>query len=122
MNTKLILVLLVAIAGFGYWGCISEPDLEGYPVVSFTTEVQPIITGNCGQDGCHGNVGTEKFALVTYDDIMVHVSAGNARKSNLYQIITNREDKIMPPLPANPLNDDQIRSIFVWIEQGAPNN
>ena len=102
--------------------CVSDPDLDNYPVVSFSTEVQPIIAGNCTQSGCHGDVNTEKFKLITYDDIKSKITAGNARKSDLYQAITNRSDEFMPPEPSNPLNDDQIRAIYVWIEQGAPNN
>jgi uncharacterized membrane protein len=102
--------------------CVSDPDLENYPVVSFKNEVQPIIAGNCNQTGCHGGVNTEEFNLVTYDDVKIHVTPGNARKSNLYKVITGRSEEFMPPSPSNPLTEEQIRTIFVWIEQGATNN
>lgn len=117
-----IAALVLAVVSVSLHGCVSEPDLENYPVVSFTNEVQPIIAGNCTQAGCHGDVDTEEFKLVSYSDIMGQVSAGNARKSELYRVITGRSFEFMPPSPSNPLSDDQIRTIFVWIEQGAPNN
>lgn len=113
-------ILLLSI--FAFQSCIRESELEGYPVVSFNTEVLPIIAGNCTQAGCHGYINTEKFPLVTYDEIRAHVNPGNGRKSSIYRSITGRSDEFMPPGPASALTDDQIRSIFVWIEQGALNN
>ena len=112
----------MAVVAISSQSCVSEPDLENYPVVSFTNEVQPIIAGNCNQSGCHGDVDTEEFKLTSYEDIMSKVSSGNARKSDLYRVITGRTFEFMPPSPSSPLNDDQIRTIFVWIEHGAPNN
>ncbi len=117
-----VIAIALAVVAISVQGCVSEPDLENYPVVSFTNEVQPIIAGNCTQAGCHGDVDTEEFKLVTYQDIMSKVSSGNARKSDLYRVITGRTFEFMPPSPSSPLTDDQIRTIFVWIEQGAPNN
>ena len=81
-----------------------------------------ILASNCNQPGCHGGIETEEFSLTTYNEVMVHVDAGNGRKSNLYRVITGREKDIMPPEPLSLLTEDQIRTIFVWIEQGAPNN
>lgn len=102
--------------------CINESNLENYPTVSFSTEVLPIIAANCTQSGCHGYVDTEEFSLMNYTEIMGHVTAGDGRKSSLYRTITGRSDDFMPPSPSAPLTEDQIRTIFVWIEQGALNN
>lgn len=102
--------------------CISDIQMEGYPEVSFSQEVQPVIAANCTQSGCHGNVDTEEFPLVTYDDIRFKVEPGNGRKSELYRAMTGRGVEFMPPGPSAPLTEDQIRSVFMWIEQGAKNN
>ena len=56
-------------------------------------------------------------------DVVDIVEPGNARSSELYEVITDLsgEDR-MPPLPDNRLADQQILKIMVWIEQGAKNN
>jgi len=100
--------------------CRREPDLTDYPEVKFSTEVLPVISANCSQSGCHSSGGGEVFPLTNYEQIIANVSPYKAYKSSLYRAITGRNYQLMPP--AGPLNDDQIRSIFVWIEQGAPNN
>ena len=102
--------------------CRRDPDLTGYRVVSFSDEVQPLIHGNCTQAGCHGDTDSETFRLITYEEIVQKVTPGKAYKSDLYRAITGRSEEFMPPSPSAPLSDDQIRTIFVWIEQGAPNN
>ncbi len=115
-----------AVCGFLYLlnnsGCITDADLSGYPAVSFRNEVQPIIGGNCGQEGCHGQVNPEQSPLVTYEDIRFKVTPGDARNSDLYRFITGREEEIMPPPPASILNNEQIGKIYLWIEQGALDN
>jgi hypothetical protein len=100
--------------------CRREPDLTGYPEVKFATEVQPIIVANCTQSGCHNNTDGEEFSLVTYQEIIGYIEPFKAYKSSLYRSITGKAERFMPP--SDPLTDDQIRTIFVWIEQGAPNN
>ena len=124
MKTRIFIAICVfaVISIFSLPACMSDPDLENYPEVSFSNEVMLIISSNCNQPGCHGGVETEEFSMTSYEEVMVHVKAGNGRKSNLYRVITGREDKIMPPEPLNLLTEEQIRTIFVWIEQGAPNN
>ena len=108
---------------FAFSSCVRDSQLENYPTVSFSSEVQPIISANCTQSGCHGPNGGEAFSLQTYEEIVAHVSPGNGRKSSIYRAITGRSlEGFMPPSPSSPLTEDQIRSIFVWIEQGAPNN
>jgi hypothetical protein len=123
LDKRFISAVGILIAGvFSFAGCITEPDLGNYPAVSFQNEVQPIIAANCSQSGCHGAVAPEEFTLQTYEEVMLHVKAGDGRKSALYEVITDRGEEFMPPSPSAPLTDDQIRTIFVWIEQGAPNN
>lgn len=115
--TWAFLVLLIAMLS----GCVHDSNLDTYPKVSFTNEVQPIIAGNCTQSGCHN--GGEVFSLKEYNNIIARVTPGNGRKSSIYRAITGRSiGNFMPPSPSSPLSEAQIRTIFVWIEQGAPNN
>jgi hypothetical protein len=116
--------LLCCIALF--WSCRHDPEIPATPEVSFSHDVQAIITGNCTQSGCHeGNTGggEDLFPLVTYNDIIEQVNKGNGRDSRIYQAITGKGGtKLMPPSPQAKLTDDQIGLIYVWIEQGAKNN
>lgn len=105
---------------FIFSGCTRDSNLESYPTVHFSTDVLPILSSNCNQDVCHGN-NSSQFSLTSYDNVLSKVNPGNGRKSKIYKAITGRS-KIMPPSPATTLNDDQIRAVFVWIEQGAINN
>jgi len=91
------------------------------PVMSFQTDVQPIIVGNCTESGCHASSGGE-FPLVSYNDVSGHLTAGDARGSELYKSITGKGAQLMPPGSRPLLTNDAIRVIYVWIEQGAKNN
>ena len=101
-------------------GCVTDPDLSEYPVVSFD-EVKLIIGGNCTQSGCHGNINPTQFRLVDYGEIRQKVTPGDARKSDLFRAITGRTE-IMPPSPSDPLTQNQIAKIYLWIQQGAQDN
>ena len=117
-----VTVFSILISNLLMIGCMTEPDLSNYPAVSFNNEVKLIISSNCNQPGCHGPIDREEISLETYEEIVAQVEPGNGRKSKLYRMITGREKDIMPASPLSLLSDEQIRTIFVWIEQGAPNN
>ncbi len=117
-NKIFILLVLSSLAILP--GCLHDTQLDTYPTVSFASEVQPIIASNCTRSGCHNGA---VFSLQYYQEVLSQVTPGNARKSSIYRSITGRSlQGIMPPSPASTLSEDQIRSIFVWIEQGAANN
>src|SRR5947208_15897905 len=103
--------------------CRHSPQLENAPVISFKNDVQPILSGNCMQSGCHGNGsgGEEtRFPLATYDDVIGRVSPGDANGSDIYLAVTGkRGHRIMPPSPQAPLTDNEIVTIYLWIEEGA---
>jgi uncharacterized membrane protein len=105
--------------------CRHETDVSAYADISFVSDIQPIIASNCTQSGCHSAQSEEVFSLVTYNDVIDRgeVKAGNAHKSKLYQAVSNHgSEKIMPPPPLAMLTSDQIKLIYLWIEQGAKNN
>ncbi|HEY9045948.1 MAG TPA: hypothetical protein VIN08_08630 [Ohtaekwangia sp.] len=103
--------------------CTHDPltPLEEAPVMSFKDDVQPLIISNCTQAGCHGLNGRE-FQLITYDDIVAKVSAGKPHSSKLYKVITANALGAMPPKPNPHMTDTEIKTIYLWIAQGATNN
>lgn len=116
-------LILLLVVSFTLGSCKHKPNFSDFPEVSYANDVSPIIIGNCGQEGCHGNVG--ELDLTTYDKLIhgAEVTAGSPEKSKLYKVITklSGEDR-MPLAPAEPLTNEQIETIFVWIGQGAKNN
>ena len=92
--------------------------------VYFVNEVLPIITSNCSMSGCHdATTRADGVQLTNYATIMNYVRAGNASRSELYEVIieTDPGDR-MPPPPRAPLTSTQIAKIQKWINQGAKNN
>ncbi len=111
-------ILLLALTA-----CRTEPDIPSNPKVLFQSDIQPLLTGSCGQNDCHAKNGSVS-SLIGYEDVIENggVIAGNARESELYKVISNRSREEMPPEPNEPLDDRSIKLIYVWIEQGAKNN
>ena len=104
------------------FGCTHDTNLDALPEVKFS-EVQGILSGSCGSSNCHGD-NAEEFSLIGYDNVINNgdVKAGKADDSKLFEVITASGDDIMPPSPRSPLSDDNIKKIYIWIEQGAKNN
>jgi hypothetical protein len=102
--------------------CKHKIDFADSPEVKFSSDISPIIIGNCTQSSCHGSIDTEEFELLTYNQVIEHVEKGKPDKSELYQVITSYSDERMPLPPLPALTDDQIKLIYVWIGQGAKNN
>ncbi len=90
--------------------------------VCFQEQVLPIIQTSCGISGCHdASSAKEGFVATDYNNIMQIVKAGDARNSELYNVITDINSKDMMP-PDRALTKEQRSLIQVWIEQGAKNN
>ncbi len=118
--------IVISIFGFLFLtlsACQTDPNIPATPEVSFQSGIQPILTGGCGQDKCHAKNGYAS-SLIGYEDVINNggVVAGNARKSKLYRVVSNRSLEPMPPNPEPPLASQDIKLIYVWIEQGAKNN
>ena len=114
-------VLLLFSVLFGF-GCKHDTNLDALPEIKFS-EIQGIISGSCGSSNCHGD-NAQEFSLIGYDNVINNgdVKAGNAGDSKLYEVITASDEDIMPPSPRSPLSADNIKKIYIWIEQGAKNN
>lgn len=121
MKTSLAVIILAGIALAT--GCKHEPVLPERQV-SFATEILPIIQTSCQHNGCHGTQNTSEFTLLDYNDVMENgdVKPGNAADSDIYKVVTGRDDEFMPLAPYPALSKRQTTLLLVWIEQGAKNN
>lgn len=122
-GNKKMFLLLCSIASVNF-ACTHKTDLSGIKEISFSSDIQPIIGGNCTQSGCHSG-GDRIFSLQSYSDVIDKggISAGNPHSSKLYQSVSNHgATSLMPPEPLPLLSNDQLKLIYVWILQGAKNN
>lgn len=125
MNKEFKFVITLVVMCCFMMGCKHKTDVESLPSVRYKFDIAPIISSNCTFSGCHGDTLSERFKLLTYDDVIKHcdVVANSPESSKLYSIIkTYDEEKIMPKKPYNSLTEKQIQLIYVWIGQGAKNN
>ena len=121
MKKKLIVGTLFILTGIFIISCKHKTVLDGLPQISFSADIAPIIGSNCTMSGCHGS-GKHK-SMNTYSGVMRRVNPGDPLGSSLYQrIITQNTGSVMPKPPRNPLTEDNIKKIYLWIAQGAANN
>lgn len=87
--------------------------------VDFQKTIQPLFEKYCVS--CHGEETTEAFRIDVKDDVMDYVEASNADESQLYQVlVTDDENELMPPPDEdNPLSEQDIELVKLWINQGA---
>ena len=132
MQTSIHRILIALLLATMLAGC-EKP-------VSYKRDIQPVLIANCL--ACHDGKGEGSLAsglnLKTYDSLMKGtkfgsvVVPGSAVSSTLYRVLTDDVDpKIrMPPRGkeslaqgrGEPLSEEQIRDIELWIDQGAGNN
>jgi uncharacterized membrane protein len=128
MNTRLLQGLAtIACLAAAIAACSRAPA-----VVSYQADVVPILGKHC--KSCHmpGQPGyvASGFDLEDYDTLMRGttygpvVLPGDALTSTLVMLVEGRADPSlrMPHGDAPPLSSDEIRTIRMWVEQGAKNN
>lgn len=81
--------------------------------VTYSTDIEPLISGNCAISGCHVQGGTGTGLFENYDQTIAKINDGSFRRRVIVQ-------KDMPP--SAPLNECQIQKIEKWLQEGAPNN
>ncbi|MBK7571605.1 MAG: hypothetical protein KBF92_07085 [Bacteroidia bacterium] len=119
MSTHKILFLAIFIL-ISFFSCKQNSTRADEKAVSFTNDIQPIITEYCTNRGCHH--GGEQVSLMTYDDVIKngYVVEGNPKDNVLYQAIDSKNpDERMPPEPHPALSAEQIKIVHEWIRQGA---
>ena len=116
-NLTLLFLLFFAIS------CSNEVEVEG-PEVCFEQEVLPILVSNCTQSECHNPIDREKdLDLSSFSDIKSLVKTGDYNASKLFSVMVIPFGSArMPPSPYDALSEEQLRTVALWIEQGAKNN
>lgn len=130
-TSKLLITVLFA-------GCVVMSGCERQ--VSFAEDVQPILLASCIE--CHDQAAEGQaisgLSLRDYDSLMSGtqfgkvVVPGSSMSSALYLTVAHvtAPEIHMPPHhedkwakgQGNPLTDDQVETIKVWIDQGALDN
>jgi len=104
----------------------------GEPAVSFSQDVKPILDQNCikcHQAGGEGEVSSG-FNMESYDALMKGtrhgpmIIAGDVEGSNILVLMQGRADPSisMPHGQQSTIGKENIKTISLWIEQGAKNN
>ena len=132
----LISVGAVAVCGLLSADAYAEPGGGGQSatgaaperVVDFGREVRPILSDNCFS--CHGpDEGTRQRGLrLDVPEGLFEdrgrlggpvVVAGAASESRLFQRLVTESSRLRMPSGADPLTDEQIETLRLWIDQGA---
>ncbi len=119
MPTRKILFTAIFIS-LTFFSCKQNSTSSQEKAVTFTNDIQPIITENCTNRGCHH--GGEQVSLLTYDDVIKngYVVEGNPKDNVLYQAVDSKHpDERMPPAPHPSLSEEQIKLVHEWIHDGA---
>lgn len=103
---------------FGISSCTYKETEQEMPVVTlcdslnvtYSGDIQEIISVNCNMSGCHDGTFPE---FISYQGLKDYVDNGKINQRVLV-------DKNMPP--SAPLADSLLAKIQCWIEEGAPNN
>ena len=132
----LIPVAVLAVFGLSSAPAFAEPGAGGQlagggtaeRVVDFAREVRPILSDNCFS--CHGpDEATRQRGLrLDIQEGLFEdrgrlggpaVVAGDAEDSRLYQRLVTGSSRLRMPRGADPLTDEQIETVRLWIDQGA---
>jgi uncharacterized membrane protein len=116
-------IIIARLSGFAQNAAPAKPaDASPAPAakVDFAAQVRPIFEKYCYE--CHGN-GRSKggVRLDVKSNTLMHVTAGNPMRSDVYRSITRSlgaSDRMPPVSKAQPTAED-IATIKLWIEQGA---
>ena len=100
----------------------NSPAITG--TVSFSKDIQPILTKSCALSGCHsGSVAPNLSSATAYNALTNgnFVSVGTPANSLVYLWLTGKESATMPLGATN--NPSNINALMLaWIKQGAKNN
>jgi hypothetical protein len=94
-------------------GCtftVNKTIARGDTGVSWSSEVQSIITNNCATSGCHN--GNQSPNLSSLSGV----------QNNKDQVKSRTANNSMPPSGRTPLTAEQKAKIACWVDDGAKNN
>ena len=123
----LIRFLITLLTSLVVVGCATRPR------VSYQRDVRPIFVDKCID--CHSPPYGEGYAktgldLRSYESLMKGsvygpvIVPGNSKKSPLNMLVEGRAGDLSRVLKRqhNPMTDEEIMIIRLWVEQGAQNN
>ncbi len=93
--------------------------------VYFVNDIQPLLNSTCATTGCHSDESAEHgVKLTSYVNIIQtgEVKPFRPEDSELYEVLFEDGEDLMPPSPQSPLTAEQKELIRKWIMQGAKNN
>jgi len=97
--------------------------------IYFNEQVLPIFINSCAVSGCHDQeTHEEDLILDSYSNIIAsgEIEPYNLNEGDIYEAITENQsdDDFMPPSDSeiDPLTEEQIAAIALWINQGLPDN
>lgn len=103
---------------------IKVVKLDRKTPVAYEKEIEPIFVNKC--ISCHsGNIKEGKFDLSSYDNLMrggkrgPAVIPGKSAESLLAKVSQKAVRPYMPPRSEEPLTDQELALIKLWIDQGA---
>ena len=121
-------VLLLITAGLSSCDIPEQPQLQK---VTYADDVAPIMQKHCAECHAAGQQGAKASGLLmdSYESLMKGtefgpvIKPGSAMASSLY-ILVSGKDKLTITMPhgKEPLSDEEIETIRVWIENGAVEN
>ncbi|WP_455233955.1 c-type cytochrome domain-containing protein [Thiogranum longum] len=119
MNDRITTFLLTPVIAAGLAGCSKS--------VTYA-DVEPVLQERCAE--CHTGdqegVVASGFSVDSYETVMKGtklgpvIVAGSSASSTLYRMVAGKTDpEIHMPHGKNPLSNEQVETIKVWIDQGA---
>jgi hypothetical protein len=123
-----VAVLLAIAAGLAACDKAEQRQIEK---VTFADDVNPIMQRHCGECHLAGQEGARAsgFLMDSYESVMKGtrfgpvIHPGSAISSSLYILVSGKGDlTISMPHGKDPLSDEEIETIRVWIENGAVEN
>ncbi len=85
-------------------------DCTPYEGVTYTEEIEPLMSGSCALSNCHGGDNPSLPKFTTYEEVF----AGRAAIKD--RVVA----KTMPPSGQPSLSQDNINILRCWVESGAP--
>jgi hypothetical protein len=114
-------ISLAAVTAMFFLISCEKDAVDKRTEVCFESDVLPILQSNCTQSGCHNAQDrADGYATTNYPEIMTRVKPGDYKGSKLYQSLIGRGE-LMPKKPYDPLSDNEIAIIALWIDSGAKN-
>ena len=123
---KFIIPALLLTIGFASAHASEEAGVGSDNKASFSWIHKNIIQPKCLM--CHSATQGDGDGLVAanfddYTGVLKMVKIGDPEHSPIYIAVKTRKmPRPMEGMPAEPLNDDELRALSDWIAAGAPND